>query len=52
MIMVRQVEKTSSRLVITSKVKATEITESNNSNKHEVKKNIRICKVFVILFDT
>ena len=36
--MVRQLEKTLSRLLIISKVDATEIRESNISNKHEVKK--------------
>ena len=52
MIMMRQLEKVSSRLLVISEVDATEIRESNISNKHDVKKRNRIYIVFAVLFDT
>ena len=53
MIMMRQVEKVSSRLLVISKLDVTEIREreSNISNKHELKEGNRIYIAFVVLFD-
>ena len=52
MIMMRQLEKVSSRFLVISEVDATEIRENNISNKHDVKTRNRIYIVFAVLFDT